>query len=302
MSLRFSLLDAASRLVTFLERRRGLVLVGVAFLVLAAGTSATFLRRPPVVTPVLDVLAGGLMSLFSHPLKVSRFFTRPRGDSEEILALRREIEGLREASRENARLREMLQYPKPPGFKTLPGRVIGLDLHPLRGTAWINLGARSGLREGDAVLTLDGLAGVVDRAWSARSRVRLLLNENTPVSVRDTRSRVLGIVEWDPGPGRLRLSQVPLQADIALGDTLVSSGLGGVFAPGFPVGTVIAVQDAPGGLLKDVGLRPFASFHRLEEVFVLIPLEGPTFEEMLEDSLSGSLPSGRRREGAGAIG
>ena len=113
---------------------------------------------------------------------------------------------------------------------------------------------------------------------SRRARLRLIRNEYTPVSVRVTRSRTLGIVEWDPGIGRLRVSQVPFQADIQEGDTLTSSGLGGVFPPDLPVGVVTRVSEPLERLLKEVVIEPFGEFHRLEEVFVIVPLEGPLFE------------------------
>jgi rod shape-determining protein MreC len=116
---------------------------------------------------------------------------------------------------------------------------------------------------------------VVSEVGDGRSRVRLLRNEYTPVSVRDIRSRSLGVVDWDPGTGRLRVNQVPFPADIAVGDTLVSSGLGGVFPPELPVGVVTDVHEPPERLLKEVTVRSFGRFDRLEEVFVLLPWEGP---------------------------
>jgi len=112
----------------------------------------------------------------------------------------------------------------------------------------------------------------VDQVQGGRSRVRLLLSETTAVSVRNVRSRALGIVDWDPGQGRLRVDQVPYHADFALGDTLVSSGLGGVFPPDLPVGVVASVSEPPERLLKDVALHPFVAFYQIEEVFVLTPV------------------------------
>lgn len=277
MSLLNLLFGPQRRLWAYLERRRGLAVVLAAALVLALGGTSAWISRPPIVTPVVDGVTAALVSLFSRPLRLARHLHGPDRDSSRIMALQLELASLRRAERENLRLRAMLGYQPPPGYQTIPGSVVGLDLDPLRGVAWIDVGSSAGVREGQAVLTVDGLVGVVDEVWSRRSRIRLIRNEYTPVSVRVTRSRTLGIVEWDPGTGRLRAAQIPFQADIAAGDTLVSSGLGGVFPPDLPVGVVEEVREPPERLLKDVVVRAFSKFHRLEEVFVIIPLAGPLF-------------------------
>jgi rod shape-determining protein MreC len=291
MSLGSSFNSFLTRLVDFFDRRRGLVVLGVAVLLLVAGLSSVSYRRPPILAPAVDVFTGGLMTALSTSNLAARYIHAERVPSLRIMELERELVLLREAGLENERLRDLLALTAPPGFRLVAGRVIGLDLNPLRGVGWIDLGSRDGLRGDEAVLTVEGLAGVVDRVWRYRSRVRLLVNESTPVSVRDTRSRVLGIVYWEPGGGSLRVGQVPLQADIAVGDTMISSGLGGVFAPRMPVGTVERVEDAPGGLLREIHLRSFTRFSRLEEVFVLLPELGPVFD--VADT------SGGEPEGAG---
>ncbi len=271
--------EAVQRVVAFFDRRRALVVVLVAAALLVAGTSVSLLRRPPVLVPVVDAVTGGILTVVSQPLKIGRLFTRSRGPSRRVMELELELARLREAERENDRLRAMLGYEPPIRYRTVPARVVGLDRDPIRGVAWINVGSRQGVAPGEAVVSVEGLVGVVEKVSPRTSRIRLLRNENSPVSVRDTRSRVLGIVEWDPGEGRLRVSKAPLQSDVAVGDTLISSGLGGVFPPGLPVGTVAEVRDSPERLLKDIRLDPFASFFRLEETFVLIPQAGtePSF-------------------------
>jgi rod shape-determining protein MreC len=275
MSAPRALRGVVDTLLAIIERRRGTAVLVLAAVFLGLGATTTIIRRPPLLAPVVDGVTGRFLSLFSQPLRLARFFEGPEGGRARIMELELELASLRRAERENGRLRAMMGYGPPPGFQTVPGRVIGLDLDPLRGVAWISLGSGQGLRGGEAVMTVDGLVGVVGEVRDGRSRVRLLRNEVTPVSVRDTRSRSLGIVDWDPGAGRLRLDQVPFPADIAAGDTLVSSGLGGVFPPDLPVGVVTEVHDPPERLLKEVRVRSFGRFDRLEEIFVLLPWEGP---------------------------
>lgn len=298
MSVPKTLLGLIERALSYFERRRGLSVVLVAAVFLGLSTTTALVSRPPLLTPTVDGIAGGFMSLFSTPLRVARFFSGPRGGTSRIMQLELELASLRRAQRENQRLRAMIGYKPPPGYDVVCGHMIGLDLDPLRGVAWLDVGSDAGLRGGEAVLTVDGLVGVLDEVWSGRSRARLLRNEFTPVSVRDTRSRRLGIVEWSPGAGGFRVSQVPYQADMAVGDTLVSSGLGGVFPPDLPVGTVTEVHEPPEKLLKEVVVEPFGAFFRLEEVFVLIPWPGPVLTDIEPPpTVADSLPGGPGKAG-----
>jgi rod shape-determining protein MreC len=266
------LLGTFGRLLAAFERRRGMAVLFFAGLLFILGLTTTLVSRPPLLTPAVEGVTGLLLSAFSQPVRLARFMAGSRPTTSRLMQLELELASLRRAEAENRRLRAMLDYPAPVGYSLVSARIIGMDLDPLRGFAWIDAGRWSGFREGAPVLTVDGLVGIVDRAGRARSRIRLLVSETTPVSVRDTRSRALGVVEWDPGEGRLRVNQVPFQADFVEGDTLVSSGLGGVFPPDLPVGTVASVSEPLERLLKEVALQPFAAFHQLEEIFVLAPV------------------------------
>jgi rod shape-determining protein MreC len=268
------LLEPLDRLVTFLLKRRGLTVALAAGIVFFLGTATPLVRRPPLLTSAAQGISALFMRALSRPVRtVSSISGNP--PSPRMMRLELELARLRDAEQENRRLRDLLDYEPSPLYEVRAGRVIGLDLDPLMGVAWISLGKRDGLRGGEAVLTVDGLIGVVSEVWPGRARARLLRNSGTPVSVRDTRSRALGILEWDPGTSRLEVRHVPFQTDIARGDTLLTSGLGGVFPPGLPVGTVADVSDPPERLVKSVRVEPFASFDRLEEIFALMAWEGP---------------------------
>jgi len=272
MSVPNLLLGPLGRLFAAFERRRSLTVLAFAGLLFALGLTSTLISRPPILTPAVEGVSGAFLAVFSQPVRLARAMTGSRPSTGKVMQLELELASLRRAEAENRRLRAMLDYPPPTGYTLVPARIEGLDLDPLRGFAWIDRGQGAGIEEGAAVLTVDGLAGVVDQVQRLRARVRLLQSEAIAVSVRDMRSRALGIVDWDPGQGRLRVDQVPYRADFAVGDTLVSSGLGGVFPPDLPVGTVALVSEPPERLLKEVALSPFVSFYQLEEVFVLAPV------------------------------
>jgi len=268
------LLEPLDRLISFLLRRRGLTVALVAVIVFALGTATPLVHRPPLLTGAVQWISAQFMAGFARPVRLVSSISRTP-PTARMMRLELELARLREAEQENRRLRELLEYEPSPRYEVRAGRVIGLDLDPLAGFAWISLGKGDGLQGGEALLTVDGLIGVVSDVWPGRARARLLRNAVTPVSVRDTRSRALGILEWDPGSSRLEVRHVPFQTDISKGDTLLTSGLGGVFPPGLPVGTVADVSEPPERLVKSVRVEPFASFDRLEEIFVLMAWEGP---------------------------
>jgi rod shape-determining protein MreC len=102
------------------------------------------------------------------------------------------------------------------------------------------------------------------------SRVRLLADRSSAVSARVQRSSVDGIVEGSPVEG-LWLRFVPTSADVRIGDVVMTSGLGGAFPAGIPVGTVAALGIEEGGLLRRIRVKPVAPTETLEDVFVLAP-------------------------------
>ena len=267
------ILELLQRLVAFFDRRRGVALAAGAVLLSALSLGGVVAIRPPLLAPALEAVEHGLSVVLAQPGRLAGYFTSPRASQGELMRLQLELARLRELDDENRRLRSILAYEAPPRYRATPARVVGLDLDPVRGLAWIGAGSRDGIRGGEPVLTTDGLVGLVESAGGRRSRISLLRNLETPVGVRDTRSRVVGVLRWDPGEGVLRVDYVPKQADVAPGDTLVSSGLGGVFPPGLPVGEVSSVSDPPDRLLRDIAVRPFTSFFTLQEVFVLLPAD-----------------------------
>ncbi|NNF06994.1 MAG: rod shape-determining protein MreC [Candidatus Eisenbacteria bacterium] len=250
-----------------------LVAVGV-FVLTSAGI---FAFRPPLIHGALNGMQQVLQSGMSKPIQLTRYFKSPRVSQARLIELELEVARLREAEDENYRLRGMLGYKAPRGLNAIPSRVLALDLDPIRGVAWVGAGAREGVQAGSPVVAEGGLVGVIDEVSGRRSRVQLLRSNRCPVSVRNTRTRVIGVVNWNPGKRELSLDYIPTQVEVAVGDSLYSSGLGGVLPADLPVGVISAVTESPDLLLKQIRVEPFASFFSLEEVFVLT--HDPDWEE-----------------------
>jgi rod shape-determining protein MreC len=266
-------LESFSRSVAFLHRHRSGAVLACAVLSSAWIYSLGSTGPPGPFRQVVDLGLGTLQTGASTALGFLNVWVwKESRDLREALMRERLDRGrLEEALTENARLRAMLGFPPPAGFRAVPCMVVSLDPEPLGGSLTVDRGTVSGLAGGEAVVSVDGLVGHVAEVFSARARVRLVANYDAPVAVRIQRNRVLGVVEWDPGAARLLMRNVPATEEVAEGDTLISSGLGGVYPEGLYVGSVEAVRPDPMGLVQEIVVRPGARFNRLEELFLLLP-------------------------------
>ena len=182
---------------------------------------------------------GQVVSLLTRPLaeipKVIGVFGENARLRGEVVLLTGERNSWRDAMLENVRLRKLLGFRDRPEFAYLASEVIARDPAVNLASLLLDKGKRDGVRVGHAVVTADGLAGVIFSARSATSVTQLATDRNFAASARIERSRVNGILHWQAG-GLLRLDHVPKNLDVKLGDRVVSSGLGGVIPAGIPVG------------------------------------------------------------------
>ncbi len=143
-------------------------------------------------------------------------------------------------------------------------------LAPGSGSVWIGAGKTRLVDVDLPVMTEDGLLGRVSEVDAYVSRVRTLWDPLLRVAAYDQRSRVSGIVEWREGPN-LRMNYIVASADVRIGDTVISSGWGGVFPKGLLIGTISAVDTINVGEFLDITIGPAVRPDRLEAVFVVRP-------------------------------
>lgn len=191
---------------------------------------------------------------------------------------------LAELRKENDRLRRMLGLQERSEYELIAADVITRDPNKWFNTLTINKGSAHGVERNMAVVTSDGLIGNVLSVSPLSSQVILLTDARRRVSAVVQRSREpgqVGVVNNEPSrPGYLRMTNLPREANIQPGDTVISSGLGGVFPKGLVIGYVLETSEDEYGIVQNALLRPAANFNRLEEVFVVIPSPPETGEEI----------------------
>lgn len=153
----------------------------------------------------------------------------------------------------------------------IPASVIGADSSSWFRTVLIDRGERDGLEKGMAVVTPEGAVGHVVATSSRAAKVLLVTDRASAVDVMVERSRARGIVEGE-SETLCDLKYVVHGEDVKVGDLLLSSGMGGIFPKGLPVGKVSEVSDEKRGMFKHALVEPAVDFNKLEEVFVILEI------------------------------
>jgi rod shape-determining protein MreC len=146
------------------------------------------------------------------------------------------------------------------------GNVMDVDLDAFRERVLVDKGAQDGVFVGQAVLDAGGVFGQVARVGQLTSEVILLSDATHAIPVQINRNGLRTIAVGTGDTSRLKLPYLPTSADVVAGDLLVTSGLGGGFPAGYPIGTVAEVKRDPAQSLADVDVKPAAALDRSREL------------------------------------
>jgi rod shape-determining protein MreC len=186
----------------------------------------------------------------------------------ELARVRADRARMAELEEENRHLSELLELREALGVDAIAANVIGSDATGLSHTLILGQGTASGLGPGMAVLSNEGVVGRIIAASPHASRVLLIDDHNSALDGFDQRSRARGIVAGMVDDGII-MKYVDRSQDIKPHDTIVTSGLDGIFPRGLLVGTVSSVHREGPGLFLNVQLAPAVNFRQLEQVLVV---------------------------------
>jgi rod shape-determining protein MreC len=171
---------------------------------------------------------------------------------------------------ENTRLRELLESTTRVGNRALVAEILSVDLGRYRERVDLNRGFANGALVGQALIDAQGVVGQVVRVGPFTSEAILITDADAAVPVSVNRNGLRTIAEGTGDSGRLRLRNLTNNADIVVGDLLISSGLGGVFPAGYPVGRVLEVRLRPDQAFKEVIAEPVSALDREREVLLVM--------------------------------
>lgn len=217
-------------------------------------------------------LVGAVESFWRNLGRVSEMADQNDSYRQEIDRLQAELVRLKELELENEALRQLLGLKQQtrPG-ELLPVRVIGSDVSPLLYSITIDRGGNDGVQKDMPVVTWKGLAGRVTRVAATTSKVLLLTDVNSSVSVRiqDPDSRASGIARGR-SDGTLLLEHVLQQEPLSPGQLVITSGLGGVFPEGLVVGRIERVMQNDYEVFQRAAVQPSVDMNKLEHLYVLM--------------------------------
>ncbi|MEE4352909.1 MAG: rod shape-determining protein MreC [Desulfatiglans sp.] len=188
---------------------------------------------------------------------------------EDVDYLRMENSRYREMLATHERLKELLQFKQTINWPVLAAQVIGLDPTGWFRSIIIDKGEKAGVRLNMPVVNAYGVVGRIVSVSPGYSKILLIIDQNSAVDCLVQRSRDRGMLKG-LSTEVCQLDYVDKSDYVALGDAIVTSGLGGVFPRGLPIGTVISVREVSGELFKDIKITPTVDFSRLEEVLVIL--------------------------------
>jgi len=164
-------------------------------------------------------------------------------------------------------LAEMLELRKSLDIKTTGAEIIGAGITPDFRTVTIDKGSRQGLAADMAVIAPAGIVGRIVMAGPIASKVQLLIDRNAAATALVGRSRAQGIVVGT-GETRLRMDYVSTSSDVVVGDTIVTSGLDGIYPKGLVIGRIDGIDKTSGSW--QIGIVPAVNFSSLEQVLVVL--------------------------------
>src|SRR4029079_15353250 len=166
-------------------------------------------------------------------------------------------------------------------LKTTAAEIIGAGSTPDFRTVTIDKGSQQGLAIDMAVIAPAGVVGRVVMPSSRASKVQLLSDRNAAAGALVARSRAQGVVAGT-GETRLRMDYVSTAADVVIGDTVVTSGIDGIYPKGLVIGRIDSI-DKTGGAWQ-IGVVPAVDFSSLEQVLVVLSPASSTVETSVQDA------------------
>ena len=238
-----------------------LIVFSLAFLFSNDNTQVRFLRA--VAVGMFGTVQSGISSIPN----VFELQQENKSLRESNIRLANEVSSLRESKLENIRLTKLLSFKDATGLGLVSANVVNKSLIQTRNTITLNVGENDSVYVNMPVITDAGLVGRIVSTSKNYSLAQILLNKDLHITVKVQRSRVDGILNYD-GVSALTVSNIPKNADVVVGDVIITSEFSNLFPSGIPIGTVTESGNLD-NLFKKIEIAPLVNFVILENVFVL---------------------------------
>jgi rod shape-determining protein MreC len=186
-----------------------------------------------------------------------------------------QLQRLTSLEQENERLRSLMGASKEVPGRVMVAEMLGVDLDPFRHRVVINKGTADGVFDGQTLLDAHGIVGQIIRTDPISSEAAFITDPSQAIQVEISRTGLRTLVVGTADVNTLSLPYLANSADVKVGDILVSSGLGGRYPKGYPVGVVKQVQRDPAEAFATVTAQPSADLNHGHNVLLYFPLVTP---------------------------
>ncbi|MDI9409181.1 MAG: rod shape-determining protein MreC [Candidatus Pacebacteria bacterium] len=246
-----------------------LVLLAVLLIYVSSGDRPLMVRSRElvtnIVTPVYDIVDWPIRTIGSLAESWQKF-RRLRVEHDQLMLEVKRLETWEETARklavENRALRDLLNFVPEPNSSDLSARVIGDSGGIFVRNILIAAGQKNGVQKGQVVMAGNGLVGRVTEVGKSSARILLLtdLNSRIPVAIEGMQERAILVGD---NSAQLGLLYLPADAPIKVGDRVVTSGQGGGFPPGLPIGVISAISE------RRVVVTSFVNLSKIDFVRVI---------------------------------
>ena len=172
---------------------------------------------------------------------------------------------------ENRRLRSLLDSSAKIGERVLVAELLSVDMDPYSRRIVLNKGSRDGVEVGQSLIDSNGVMGQIVHVAPFSSNALLITDPSHALPVQNLRSGLRSLAVGAGPVNQLELAHLPNNADVRIGDVLVTSGLGGRFPAGYPVGRIVGIERNRGRPFATVTVQPSARLERNREVLLVWP-------------------------------
>jgi rod shape-determining protein MreC len=263
-------------------KRTLIILAVVAIFCLGLARLVPNFAGSPVVGKIHEVLAPvqsrvmlawrGSASLLSYFAGIRRIQGENSQLQQQVMDLTWENNRLHEYVYESQQLQKLLDFNNRNvmRFTLLGARVVSRSPSNWYSTLVVDRGSEDGVKRDMVVVSDAGLVGRVDAVWPNTADILLILDQEGAVGAMISESGTQGVIEGSKDdPGMLRMIDLPYDAKPVAGQTVMTSGLGGIFPGDIPIGKVLEFNAGGSGLDQYALVQPDVDFNRIEDLFII---------------------------------
>lgn len=236
-------------------------------------TDSVILKITSPIQKAFFSVSSGVRNFFTHFEDVAELHDQNKELNDKIARLEENIERNNAYKIENERLRNLLNLKDTyKNFELTAANVIGRDSSRWFISLTLDKGSKDGISMTDTVITNDGLVGHITDIGTDWSRVTSILDSQSTVSVVVERTEDIAMVDGDidlSENGLCKMTYIPKDSTLTIGDNIKTSGLGGVYPKGLDVGKIKEIHSDNQGVSQYAIVSPAVNFDKIYEVLII---------------------------------